>query len=149
MTAVKHMARRKPGIAGDGPGAAPAQQPAAGAVPTPAPAAVVAGNRPGPGSRTAAPDLAAVHAGGRLGPGSAPPRNGQDPPLAGIAPGGHVAAALGGIRLGGIPGSSWAELPLAWFCENGEKAACDAGDLSAGLLMLACGDVAAPAWPGC
>jgi integrase len=46
------------------------------------------------------------------------------------------------------PGSSWAELPLAWFCENGEKAACDAGDLSAGLLMLACGDVVRPglAW---
>ena len=96
-----HGPQETGGIAGDGPGAAPAQQPAAGAVPAPARAAVVAGNRPGSGSRTAAPDLAAVHAGGRLGPGSAPPRDGQDPPLAGLLPRGHMAAPLGGIRRGG------------------------------------------------
>ena len=46
------------------------------------------------------------------------------------------------------PGPPWVELPLAWPCENGQKAACDAGDLSSGLLMLACGDVVRPrlAW---
>jgi hypothetical protein len=45
-------------------------------------------------------------------------------------------------------GASWVELPLAWFGEHGEKASCDAGDLSSGLLMLACGDVIRPglAW---
>ena len=46
------------------------------------------------------------------------------------------------------PGASWVELPLAWLRENGKKASCDAGDLSSGLLMLACGDVIRPglAW---
>ena len=49
-----------------------------------------------------------------------------------------------------VPGSSWVELPLAWFRENGEKASCDAGDLSSGLLMLSCAErQSAPAWPGC
>src|SRR6266705_2278866 len=45
-------------------------------------------------------------------------------------------------------GASWVELPLAWFLEHGKKAACDAGDLSSGLLILACGDVIRPglAW---
>ncbi len=45
-------------------------------------------------------------------------------------------------------GASWVELPLAWLREHGKKASCDAGDLSSGLLMLACGDVVRPglAW---
>ena len=40
------------------------------------------------------------------------------------------------------------ELPLAWLREHGQKASCDAGDLSSGLLMLVCGDVIRPglAW---
>jgi hypothetical protein len=42
------------------------------------------------------------------------------------------------------PGASWKELPLAWLRGQGQKASCDAGDLSAGLLMLACGDVIRP-----
>ncbi len=47
-----------------------------------------------------------------------------------------------------VSGSSWVELPLAWFRENGEKASCNAGDLSSGLLMLSCADVVRPglAW---
>jgi hypothetical protein len=46
------------------------------------------------------------------------------------------------------PGASWTELPLAWLREHGQKASCDAGDLSTGLLMLACGDMVRPglAW---
>lgn len=45
-------------------------------------------------------------------------------------------------------GASWVELPLAWLREHEQKAACDEGDLSSGLLMLACGDVIRPglAW---
>jgi hypothetical protein len=45
-------------------------------------------------------------------------------------------------------GASWVELPLAWLREHGQKASCDAGDLSSGLLMLGCGDVIRPglAW---
>ena len=45
-------------------------------------------------------------------------------------------------------GAWWAELPLAWLREHGQKAACDANDLSSGLLMLVCGDVIRPglAW---
>ena len=45
-------------------------------------------------------------------------------------------------------GASWAELPLGWLREHGQKASCDANDLSSGLLMLVCGDVIRPglAW---
>jgi integrase-like protein len=45
-------------------------------------------------------------------------------------------------------GAWWVELPLAWLREHGQKAACDANDLSSGLLMLVCGDVIRPglAW---
>jgi hypothetical protein len=45
-------------------------------------------------------------------------------------------------------GASWVELPLAWLREHDQKAACDEGDLSSGLLMLACGGVIRPglAW---
>ena len=40
------------------------------------------------------------------------------------------------------------ELPLGWLREHGQKASCDANDLSSGLLMLVCGDVIRPglAW---
>jgi hypothetical protein len=41
-------------------------------------------------------------------------------------------------------GSTWTELPLAWFRERGESSYCDAGDLSSGLLMLSCADVVRP-----
>jgi len=44
-------------------------------------------------------------------------------------------------------GSTWTELPLAWFRERGESACCDAGDLSSGLLMLSCADVVRPGLP--
>jgi hypothetical protein len=44
-------------------------------------------------------------------------------------------------------GSTWMELPLAWFRERGESAYCDAGDLSPGLLMLSCADVVRPGLP--
>ena len=45
-------------------------------------------------------------------------------------------------------GASWVELPLGWLREHGQKASCDANDLSSGLLMLVCGDVIRPglAW---
>ena len=45
-------------------------------------------------------------------------------------------------------GASWVELPLGWLREHGQKASCDADDLSSGLLMLVCGDVIRPglAW---
>jgi hypothetical protein len=46
------------------------------------------------------------------------------------------------------PGAGWVQLPLAWLRQQGESTACDAEELSSGLLMLICGDVIRPglAW---
>ncbi len=45
-------------------------------------------------------------------------------------------------------GASWAQLPLGWLREHGLAASYDPEELSAGLLMLICGDVIRPglAW---
>jgi integrase len=46
------------------------------------------------------------------------------------------------------PGGSWVQLPVQWLRENGLGASYDDNDLSSGLLMLVCGDVIRPglAW---
>jgi len=45
------------------------------------------------------------------------------------------------------PGASWVQLPLDWLREHGLSASYDPEELSAGLLMLICGDVIRPGLP--
>ena len=45
------------------------------------------------------------------------------------------------------PGASWVQLPLGWLREHSLSASSDPEELSAGLLMLICGDVIRPGLP--
>jgi len=45
------------------------------------------------------------------------------------------------------PGAGWVSLPTGWLATAGEAASYDSTDLSAGLLMLICGDVIRPGLP--
>jgi len=86
-----------------GSGAA-AQQPAAQAVPAQARPGTVAGHGPGRGRGTAAADLAAVPPAGEGDPGRTAPGDGQAAALAVLFSWGHLAAALGSLRIRGPPG---------------------------------------------
>jgi len=83
---------------GRGGSGAAAQQPAAGTVPAPSRAAVVAGYGPGRGGNAAAADLAAIPPGSQGHAGGTAARDGQAAALAFLLSRGHLAAAVGCVR---------------------------------------------------